>query len=108
MDNKIPRHVAFIMDGNRRRARAHKLEMLFGHDKGAHQIEPLVAYASKQGISYITFWAFSTENWQRTEKEVAVLMEVFRRMFRDPMVDRMKKNDVKFNVIGDTSKFPQD
>lgn len=96
------------MDGNRRWAKAHKLEMLFGHDKGAHQIEPLVEYASKQGVKYVTFWAFSTENWQRTEKEVAVLMEVFRRMFCDPMVERMKKNDVKFFVIGDTTRFPDD
>ena len=106
--NSIPNHIAFIMDGNRRWAKAHKLEMLFGHDKGAHQIEPLVEYASKQGVKFVTFWAFSTENWQRTEQEVAVLMEVFRRMFKDPMVDRMKKNDVKFGVIGDISKFPQD
>lgn len=105
---KIPQHVAFIMDGNRRWAKNHKLEMLFGHDKGAHQIEPLVEYASKHGVQFVTFWAFSTENWQRTKEEVAVLMDVFRRMFRDPMVTRMKKNDVKFGVIGDTSKFPQD
>ncbi|MEN9406842.1 MAG: hypothetical protein RLZZ455_58 [Candidatus Parcubacteria bacterium] len=104
----IPTHIAFIMDGNRRWAVSHKLEMLFGHDKGAHQIEPLVEYASKKGVKFVTFWAFSTENWQRSEQEVAVLMEVFRRMFRDPMVERMKKNDVKFGVIGDISKFPQD
>lgn len=96
------------MDGNRRWAVSHKLEMLFGHDKGAHQIEPLVEYASKQGVKFVTFWAFSTENWQRSEQEVSVLMEVFRRMFRDPMVERMKKNDVKFGVIGDISKFPKD
>ncbi len=104
----IPTHIAFIMDGNRRWAVSHKLEMLFGHDKGAHQIEPLVEYASKKGVKFVTFWAFSTENWQRSEQEVAVLMEVFRSMFRDPMVERMKKNDVKFGVIGDISKFPQD
>lgn len=96
------------MDGNRRWAKSHKFEMLLGHDKGAHQIEPLVEYASKQGVQFVTFWAFSTENWQRTEQEVAVLMEVFRRMFRDPMVARMKQNDVKFGVIGDTNKFPED
>lgn len=106
--NKIPQHIAFIMDGNRRWAKNHKLEMLFGHDKGAHQIEPLVEYAAKKGISYVTFWAFSTENWKRTKDEVTVLMEVFRRTFRDPMIERLKKNGVRFGVIGDISKFPQD
>lgn len=105
---KTPNHIAFIMDGNRRWAKNHKLEMLFGHDKGAHQIEPLVEYAAKKGISYVTFWAFSTENWKRTKDEVTVLMEVFRRTFRDPMIERLKKNGVRFGVIGNISKFPQD
>lgn len=106
--SQVPQHIAFIMDGNRRWAMQNKLALLFGHDKGAHQIEPLVEYAAKHGVLYVTFWAFSTENWQRSENEVTAIMEVFRRMFRDPMVGRMKKNDVKFGVIGDTTKFPQD
>jgi undecaprenyl diphosphate synthase len=105
---KIPTHVSFIMDGNRRWASTRKLQILFGHDKGAHQIEPLVEYATRQGISFLTFWAFSTENWNRDAKEVAMLMQVFRNIFKDPMVQRMKKDGVKMQVIGDMTKFPQD
>lgn len=105
---KIPTHVSFIMDGNRRWASTRKLQILFGHDRGAHQIEPLVEYATRQGISFLTFWAFSTENWNRDAKEVAMLMQVFRNIFKDPMVQRMKKDGVKMQVIGDLTKFPQD
>ena len=56
-------HVAFIMDGNRRWAKKNALDVLQGHSRGADNIRPLVEYASEQGIKYVTFWAFSTENW---------------------------------------------
>jgi len=65
--NQIPAHIAIIMDGNRRWAREHSLPPLAGHRKVAEEIlEPLVEHAAKRGIGYMTFWAFSTENWQRS------------------------------------------
>ena len=74
----IPKHVAIIMDGNRRWASSNKLQMIMGHKKGTEQIETIVEHAADKGIKHMTFWAFSTENWKRSQTEVAVLMEVFR------------------------------
>jgi undecaprenyl diphosphate synthase len=81
---------------------------LAGHHKGAERIEPLVAYAAKRGISYITFWAFSSENWERGEKEVGFLMRVFREFIKSSVVHRMMKKGVRVKVIGDIESFPED
>ena len=78
--NKELNHIAFIMDGNRRWAKKRGLPVIAGHHKGAQRIEPLVEYAAKSGIKYITFWAFSSENWGRGEKEVGFIMRVFREL----------------------------
>lgn len=101
-------HIAFIMDGNRRWARDKKLPLLFGHRQGAKRIEPLVERAAKKGIKYITFWAFSSENWKRGEKEVDFLMRVFRDFIKGPVANRMMEKGVRVKVIGDYTQFPQD
>ena len=87
MKNKqsLPKHIAFIMDGNRRWARANKLKLLMGHNKGAERIETIVEAAAKKGIGYTTFWAFSTENWNREKEEVETLLTVFRNVLRDQL-----------------------
>jgi len=108
MKNNVPKHIAFIMDGNRRWARERHLPLLAGHHKGAERIEPLVAYAAKRGISYITFWAFSSENWERGEKEVGFLMRVFREFIKSSVVNRMMEKGVRVKVIGDIESFPED
>ncbi|MBI2034575.1 MAG: di-trans,poly-cis-decaprenylcistransferase [Candidatus Levybacteria bacterium] len=108
MNKQIPEHVGIIMDGNRRWAKKRRLPLFAGHNEGAKRIEPLVAYAAKQGISYLTLWAFSTENWERGDKEVRTLLAVFRRVLKDPMLDRLQKDGVRVNVIGDLSPFPRD
>lgn len=108
MTHAAPQHIAFIMDGNRRWARANKLRLLAGHRKGADNIRPLVEYAAEIGITYITFWAFSTENWKRDEKEVDYLMDLFRTYISGEMVQEMLKNGVRLQVIGDLSAFPKD
>jgi undecaprenyl diphosphate synthase len=105
--NKL-NHIAFIMDGNRRWARKRKLPLIVGHHKGAERIESLVAYASKRGIQYITFWAFSPENWQRGEKEVGFIMRVVREFLKSSAVNRMMKKGVRVKVIGDFEAFPED
>ena len=70
----MPRHIAIIMDGNRRWARNKNLPISLGHKEGAKTVEKIVEYANKIGIKYITVYAFSTENWKRTEEEVRGLM----------------------------------
>src|SRR5258708_1391775 len=101
-------HVAFIMDGNRRWARAHNLPLAVGHTKGNQVIEPLIAYSYKKGIPYLTFWAFSTENWHRDKKEVTLLMQIFRQIFQGNLINRLHKNGARIQVLGDFSCFPKD
>lgn len=109
MKNRIiPQHIALIMDGNRRWARERHLPLIAGHHKGAERIEPLVAYAAKRGIKHITFWAFSSENWERGEKEVGFLMRVFRKFIKSSVVGRMMEKGVRVRVIGDIESFPDD
>jgi undecaprenyl diphosphate synthase len=101
-------HVAFIMDGNRRWARERHLPLAAGHFKGYEMMEPLIAFAHKKGIQYLTFWAFSTENWNRDKKEVIVLLQIFRRLFQSNITKRLQKQGVRVEVIGDITAFPED
>ncbi len=105
---QIPHHIAIIMDGNRRWARQHKLKMMTGHERVANQvIEELVERCIDHGVAYLTFWAFSTENWKRDEAEVMGLMNIFRQAF-SKNAERLHKKGVRLNAIGDLSKFPTD
>jgi undecaprenyl diphosphate synthase len=108
MTPSIPSHIGIIMDGNRRWAKERGLSVEKGHEEGAQRVEPLVDYAAKQGISYLTLYSFSTENWNRDPLEVKLLMHVFRTMLNDPVVDRLQENGVRVNIIGDYMKFPED
>lgn len=104
----IPEHVAIIMDGNRRWARKHKLSLLLGHQTALDRtIEPIVDAAISVGVSYLTLWAFSTENWQRDKQEVEGLLNLFREKLTEK-IDRLNKKGVRFRTIGDISKFPLD
>lgn len=104
----IPTHIAIIMDGNRRWAKEHGLSVLAGHQKVADEIlEPLVEYASEKGIKFLTFWAFSTENWGRKSTEVAGIMRIFRHVLHKQWT-RLHKKGVCIKVIGDLSKFDTD
>lgn len=96
------------MDGNRRWAKTHGLLVLAGHKKVADEIlEPLVEHAAARGVSFITFWAFSTENWQRDAREVSGIMRIFRHVVKNRW-ERLHKNGVRVRVIGDIAKFPSD
>jgi len=104
----IPTHIAIIMDGNRRWAKEHGLPVLTGHQKVADEVlEPLVEHAAKRGVKYLTFWAFSTENWQRDKKEVEGIMRIFRHVIRKRW-QRLHEKGVRVKVIGDLSKFAPD
>jgi undecaprenyl diphosphate synthase len=102
------KHIAFIMDGNRRWAKEKHLPTLIGHDKGINGIEKIVTHAQNLGIPYITFWAFSTENWQRSKDEVTYLLNLFRKLFKGKMLKKLLKNGGKITVIGNLSAFPED
>ena len=108
MKTTIPTHIAVIMDGNRRWARERGLPIFAGHRKVADEIlESLIEHASKRGIKYMTFWAWSTENWQRDKREVSGIM----RLFRDVIARRWQKlhdKGIRIKVIGDISKFDSD
>lgn len=105
---QLPRHIAIICDGNRRWAHEHKLEVFLGHRKALETVvEPLVDKAAEHGIEFITFWVFSTENWQRAPKEVAYLLDLFREFF-DSQIKRLHEKNVRVTTIGDISKFPED
>lgn len=105
---RIPTHVAIIMDGNRRWAREQGLPILAGHTKVADEIlEPLVEHAAKRGVKFITFWAFSTENWERDKGEVQGILRIFRHVIKKRW-QRLHEKGVRVRVIGDISKFPQD
>ncbi len=105
--NKLPRHVAIIMDGNGRWAKERGFSRNEGHKKGSEVVKKITNYAEKLGIEYLTVYAFSTENWKRPQDEVDGLMNLLRRYLKNYIKDT-KKNNAKFRVIGDRIGLPQD
>jgi len=107
-NTNIPKHIAVVMDGNRRWAKEHGLPILEGHKKVADEIlEPLIEHAATLGVSYMTFWAWSTENWGREMREIQGIMQLFRHVIRKKW-QRLHEKGVRIRVIGDTTKFPGD
>lgn len=104
---KLPAHVALIMDGNRRWAKLKGLSLYEGHKLGEERLEPIVDTAMELGIKYMTFWAFSTENWHRSHAEVSFLLNLFRHKLEEK-VDSFHKKNVRINVIGNLLMFPKD
>ena len=100
--NTTPQHIAIIMDGNRRWAKEQGKPAIFGHSAGAKNLKRIVQKALDLGIPYLTFWALSTENLKRDEKEVKHLFSLFEKI-TDYLNDFLK-NDAKFNIIGDMSE----
>lgn len=106
--NKLPQHVAIIMDGNRRWAKKKGLVAIGGHNYVVDEvIEPIIDRCIELQIPYVTLWAFSTENFNRERQEVEGLMKLFRRALERKMEDLHKKG-VKLKMIGDLSGFPGD
>lgn len=100
----LPAHIAIIMDGNRRWAKNKNLPKKVGHKEGAETLKRIVSYANKIGIQYMTVYAFSTENWKRTEEEVGALMLLLKNYLDDFLATADTEN-VKIKVIGDVSKL---
>ena len=95
----LPKHIAIIMDGNRRWAKNKGLPISLGQKEGAKTLEKIVRYANKIGIKYITVYAFSTENWKRTEGEVSALMNLFQ-SYLDDYSKRADSENIKVKIIG--------
>ena len=96
----MPKHIAIIMDGNRRWARAQGKPAVFGHKAGAKTLENIVRYANKIGLEYITVYAFSTENWKRAEDEVNALMMLLQN-YLDDYSKRADSENIKIKILGD-------
>ncbi len=103
-----PKHVALIMDGNRRYARAKNLPATYGHQLGREKLKDILKWMWDLKIEYLTLYAFSTENFQRKEEEVQKLMSLFESTFREIVGHpEIKKRNVKIRVIGRTHLLPQ-
>ena len=105
-EENMPKHIAIIMDGNRRWARVQGKPASFGHKAGAKTLENIVRYANKIGLKYITVYAFSTENWKRTEEEVKALMLLLQ-SYLDDYSKRADSENIKVKVLGDITALSQ-
>ena len=103
---KIPQHIAFICDGNRRWAEARGLPPLEGHRAGISNFENMVDWFIGQGVSTITFYLFSTENWNRSEEEVSFLMNLFITEIEKNIKHAMEKN-LRYLVVGSRERLPK-
>src|SRR5687767_7946979 len=100
----VPRHVAIIMDGNGRWAQRRRLPRIAGHRRGAEAVRATVRACADRGISYLTLFAFSSENWRRPAEEVALLMQLFTSALTNE-VEKLHKNGVRLKVVGDIERF---
>lgn len=104
--NKIPQHVAIIMDGNGRWAARNGFERVLGHEHGVESVRSTVEGAGEVGIKYLTLYAFSTENWERPRPEVEALMGLLIQAIENETQSLMK-NNVRLRAIGDIGKLPE-
>jgi undecaprenyl diphosphate synthase len=104
---KLPGHLAIIMDGNGRWAKERMLRRIVGHRKGVETVKAIVEESSRLGIRYLTLFAFSSENWLRPKTEVRALMALLKRYVRMEAL-RMMQNNIRFNIIGNRSDLPPD
>ena len=103
----IPQHVAIILDGNGRWAKAKGMPRNYGHAQGSKNVEKICEEAWRMGIKYLTVYAFSTENWNRPKEEVNALMKLLRNYMKT-CLKTAAKNDMKVRVIGDITKLDED
>jgi len=103
--SRIPQHVAIIMDGNGRWAKARGMERTMGHAEGADTVHEITTVATELGIKYLTLYTFSTENWNRPAAEVSALMSLLLKHLEEEL---FVKNNVRFTTIGDLNRLPED
>lgn len=101
--NRVPAHIAIIMDGNGRWAKQRGHERSFGHQAGAEIVHVIAEESARLGVKFLTLYTFSTENWNRPSNEVAALMSL---LFESIEEETFMKNNIRFRVIGDIEKLP--
>ena len=106
MEN-LPEHIAIIMDGNRRWAKREGLDTASGHKEGAENLKRISRFANKIGIKYMTVYAFSTENWKRSQVEVSAIMKILKFYLSD-FLSKNDEDNIKINVIGNIEALPND
>ena len=104
---KLPRHIAIIMDGNGRWAKQRHLPRIMGHRRGSESVREVVRECRQLGIEVLTLYAFSTENWLRPKTEIKALMALLKKFIRTEMLE-LNQNNIRVNMIGDLSKLPDD
>jgi undecaprenyl diphosphate synthase len=104
--DRLPRHIAIIMDGNGRWAKERGEDRVFGHHEGVLSVREIVNSSAELGIGYLTLYAFSTENWNRPKEEVNALMELLVNTIRKE-IEELKKNNVRLHIIGDFESLPE-
>ena len=104
---KVPNHVAIILDGNGRWAKAKGMPRTYGHIKGCENLEKICSMAKELGVKYLTVYAFSTENWKRSREEVDGLMKLFRNYMKK-CLKISAENKMRVRVIGDPRAFDED
>jgi undecaprenyl diphosphate synthase len=105
--NRIPRHIAIIMDGNGRWARKKQLNRVRGHEEGTESVRVVVRASRELGIKWLTLYAFSEENWKRPKYEIDALMIILKRFLKSEL-DEMMRNGIQFKTIGNIEKIPKD
>ena len=104
---RVPQHIAIILDGNGRWAKSKGMPRHYGHIKGCQNLEKICDIVKDIGVKYLTVYAFSTENWKRSKEEVDGLMDIFRSYLKKCKKSALK-NNMRIRVIGDPSAFPED
>jgi len=103
--NNIPKHIAFIMDGNGRWAKERGLARTAGHRQGIKRVKEIIRSAGELGVEVVTFFTFSTENWDRPKKEIDTLMRYLDK-FLDGQIKELERNNMRFQVIGQDDPLP--
>ncbi len=106
MENSEIKHIAIIMDGNRRWAKQNNIETSLGHKKGAEVLEEVAKYCNKIGLKYLTVYAFSTENWKRTKEEVGAIMKLLE-IYLDRFLKTADLENIKLRILGDKEGVPE-
>jgi undecaprenyl diphosphate synthase len=105
--SKLPQHIAIIMDGNGRWAKQQGEQRIFGHENGVRSVRDTVEAAAELGVSYLTLYAFSTENWNRPKEEVIALMQLLVHTI-SAETKTLNENNIRLQAIGDLKSLPQD
>ncbi len=107
MSTQVPQHISFVLDGNRRWAKAQGLSTLEGHLRGMENLMSIAQWCGEADIKYLTVYAFSTENWNRGEEELAYLFgTVFTKAFAEKF-DLLNEKNIKVNIFGELQRFPE-